>query len=337
MPRYWLHRISNEYDVSYSLLMKGYLTLGWSNFADTTIMDDARKDVSEFEKICKKKECADKRSRWSMWYFAQFAKGDTVVVPLYDGKFMICKVTEQAKPIQAFTDDFEAGLKANINSGEIDLGFAAKVDFLTEEFMRSEYAEDALAARMKMRQTNGEITDRDIIDNIDKIIRGEKITPFCVSVKGCADEFLKPILDKLTPIQFEKLIQQYMQKLGADDAFIPAKNEPGKTDSADADVIAIFNALKIVVLIQAKHHKEITDKVAVNQIAKYTDQVKADGSKLLCDYSVKDYLKIPWAVTSADCFDKQAAEEANEKKVRLINRKEFAEMLLDAGIVNINI
>ena len=38
MCNYWLHRISHEREVSYDLLEKGYLTIGWSNFIGTDIL-----------------------------------------------------------------------------------------------------------------------------------------------------------------------------------------------------------------------------------------------------------------------------------------------------------
>ena len=35
--RYWLHRISHEWDVSYKLLSAGYLSIGWSALAGSGI------------------------------------------------------------------------------------------------------------------------------------------------------------------------------------------------------------------------------------------------------------------------------------------------------------
>ena len=39
---YYLHRISHEGNISYSLLENKILTLGWSKFADSNILDAAR-------------------------------------------------------------------------------------------------------------------------------------------------------------------------------------------------------------------------------------------------------------------------------------------------------
>ena len=47
--KYWLHRISHEWDAAYKLLSEGWLTIGWSSLYDSGI--DKVKDVKEFEKI----------------------------------------------------------------------------------------------------------------------------------------------------------------------------------------------------------------------------------------------------------------------------------------------
>ena len=35
--KYWLHRISHEWDVAYKLLSEGWLTIGWSSLYDSGI------------------------------------------------------------------------------------------------------------------------------------------------------------------------------------------------------------------------------------------------------------------------------------------------------------
>ena len=46
--KYWLHRISHEWDAAYKLLSEGWLTIGWSSLYDSGI--GKVKDVKEFEK-----------------------------------------------------------------------------------------------------------------------------------------------------------------------------------------------------------------------------------------------------------------------------------------------
>ena len=35
--KYWLHRISHEWDAAYKLLLEGWLTIGWSSLYDSGI------------------------------------------------------------------------------------------------------------------------------------------------------------------------------------------------------------------------------------------------------------------------------------------------------------
>lgn len=348
MSKYWLHRISASYDVSYSLLMKGYITLGWSLFADTDILKAARETTTKrFEIICEDKGCSKTRARWSMWYFAQFSEGDIIVVPTARGKFSICRIIEQAKSISSFQHEIgnftsDLGKQVSWDNGRlscesqiVDVGFAAKVEFLQKEIYRSEYADAALTARMKMRQTNGEITNRDLCISVDNAAALEKPIRFYDAARECAKALLKPI-KKLRPDQFEKLVQAYMKRIGADDVYIPAKNEHGKSGDADADVVAVFNALKLAVLIQVKHHEGITDKYALKQIYEYVNQLKDPNSELNYDYD-EEYQILPWVLSSAAEYDEDAKSYAKENSIRLINGIEFAEMLLDVGIVNLNI
>ena len=65
--KYWLHRISYEWDVSYALLAKGYLTLGWSDYCTSGIESKVHgeRDIEVFESIMK--ELGEtSRSRWNL-------------------------------------------------------------------------------------------------------------------------------------------------------------------------------------------------------------------------------------------------------------------------------
>ncbi|MDO4837434.1 MAG: hypothetical protein Q4B32_03460, partial [Clostridia bacterium] len=48
------------------------------------------------------------------------------------------------------------------------------------------------------------------------------------------------------------------------------------------------------------------------------------------------YTAIPWVISSGTGFSKEAVALAQEKGVRLIDGPEFARMLVDVGIVNID-
>ena len=48
------------------------------------------------------------------------------------------------------------------------------------------------------------------------------------------------------------------------------------------------------------------------------------------------YTAIPWVISSGTGFSEEAVALAQEKGVRLIDGAEFARMLVDVGIVNID-
>lgn len=66
--KYWLHRISHHGEVSYDLLKKGYLTVGWSRFLDQpdklieTIKD--KESGTDFRDYTEKRGITTK-GRWS--------------------------------------------------------------------------------------------------------------------------------------------------------------------------------------------------------------------------------------------------------------------------------
>ncbi len=83
-------------------------------------------------------------------------------------------------------------------------------------------------------------------------------------------------------------------------------------------------------------HKKETSSWAVKQIKRYKEQMSDDNS---------EYTYASWVITSAEEFSKEAkaeaADEGNEdkgrkNKVRLIDGKEFARMLLDIGLLNLD-
>ena len=41
--KYWLHRVSHEWRISYALLKKGYLTIGWSKFMQEGLLEAVQK------------------------------------------------------------------------------------------------------------------------------------------------------------------------------------------------------------------------------------------------------------------------------------------------------
>ena len=345
--KYWLHRISHYKEVSYKLFEKGYLSLGWSDYSNLGILDIARKNTDEFENNVLQKDKKN-RSRWNMWYFARFRVGDIIIVPLSNGEFNVCEVLDLAKPIGSIQNEIGDFYDENdqlitwdngslIRENEkIDLGFVIKVKPLKNtNIKRSEYADKALTARMKMRQTNGDISD--IAESVELVIEANSpIRFYNIALEKGAEELQKIIDKKINPDKFERLVKAYMEKIGANDPEIPAKNESGKKDKADADVIADFDLLRVTIIVQVKHHKEKTGKWAVEQISKYKKQMEDKDSDLS---HIKDekYTNIAWVISSCDDFDDEAIDLAESENVRLINGSEFAKMLLDAGLSEIDV
>ena len=127
-----------------------------------------------------------------------------------------------------------------------------------------------------------------------------------------------------------------MNKIGADNTYIPPTNERGKTNYADADVVAVFEALRTTIQIQVKFHSEYTDEWAVEQIGRYKNQIE-DKETDLSHVNEEDNYIIPWVVSTCDDFTKEAIETAKKYKVRLINGIEFARLLMDTGLSNLDI
>lgn len=75
------------------------------------------------------------------------------------------------------------------------------------------------------------------------------INLYNLTIEKLTENLLKLIQEKIDADRFEKLVEWYMKRIGADDTVIPAKNN---LTEGDADVIAYFESLKTAVLIQVK-------------------------------------------------------------------------------------
>lgn len=97
---------------------------------------------------------------------------------------------------------------------------------------------------MKIRQTNASIKDLKL--SIEKSIENYQINKpihlHSIIIEKTSDLVLNAIKNELNPDKFEKLVKTYFKTIGANDVFIPAKNEKNK--EGDADIIAVFENLK---------------------------------------------------------------------------------------------
>ena len=122
---FWFHRISYEARVSYPLLGKGFLTIGFSGLLtehENIVVDIKNDKITEsdfngvFQDVYKKVS----RNRWFLWDFAKFAIGDQVVVPS-DKTFAVFEVVETAKAVRYLPPNDIANLKDSLSGKNIFL------------------------------------------------------------------------------------------------------------------------------------------------------------------------------------------------------------------------
>ncbi|OFV71416.1 MULTISPECIES: restriction endonuclease [Acetobacterium] len=337
----WLHRISHCYEVSEPLLEQNYLTIGFSDYVEKYESYPDDKTIQEnFEKDMANIYAQNFRQRFNLRKFLfEFKVGDLVIVPSW-GKFSVYRILDLAVPMIRLPQEVLDAAKINAYFGkdgllwekktdqEIDLGFFIKVEPVKQNIPRDGYCSSALISRMKIRNATAMITglEKDVLEAVRRHEENNPIDFHDEASKVIRDHLKKIILDKLDDIRFEKLVLWYLKKIGATEAYIPAKNESGKEDGADADVVAIFELFKVIIYVQVKHHDGQTSDWAVQQIAKYKEQK---------DQRDDPYTRLTWVITSAE-FTDDAKSKAQADEVRLIDQNEFAEMLIDVGLEGIN-
>jgi len=338
----WLHRISYHAEVSYPLLENNYLSIGFSDFSESSFisMTCVDKGWDAFEQYFDETWGSRPKTRYNLWRFiAEMDEGDWVVVPSW-GTFSIYELTEElAMPISEIEiQDLrdwhgnrlikkDNGLLYRENNDLIDLGFVRKVKTIKKGIPRYEYADSALTSRMKIRSTNANISD--LKQSIEKAIlgyeKGQPLNIHSLIINKTRQQILDTIRAELSPDKFEALVRWYFLRIGASDSYIPSKNESGK--EGDADVVAVFEPIKTIIYAQVKFHIGETSTWALEQIKSYKQQKDSmdDG-----------YSKISWVISSADGFSQEAYDFAKEAKVLLVDGTQFTIMLLEAGIVNLD-
>jgi len=343
--KYWLHRISYFANVSYPLLDKGYLSIGFSDFTDETFI----KEVSEsnwdyFEKAFKETWGNCPATRYNLWRFiAEMCKNDIVLIPNPWKTFSIYEIEEQkvilpsSLPIDnswfdwnkiKITRDKDGHLILDgEKDGFIDLGFFRKVKLIEREIPRYEYADEALYASMKNRKTNVNITK--LKESIEDAIKSfQKKEP--INLKNCLfessiEKWLEIIHSKLNPTKFEKLVKLFFERVGATSIEMnPDKNNPDK--AGDVDVIADFEPIKTIINVQVKFHKNETNEIPVQQIRDF-----ANSQENLNDGYSRQY----WIISSCDSFSDECNRLAFENSIILINGNQFIRMIMEAGLQNI--
>lgn len=336
---YWLHRISHHAELSYPLLDKGFLTIGFSDFTQNQFINKVLEDDwNYFNGQFQEMWGETPRTRHSLWRFLKFNQGDIIVVPSR-GSFFVCEIIDK-KPLlinEAYSDDLKTwgdkevttnGTHLISEAGKVyDLGFARKVKIIQKNISRAKFADAKLTSRMKMRQTNASINDlkKSVEKSIKNYIDNRPINLHSIIEESVSDLVLNAIKTELNPDKFEKLIRTYFMTIGANEVKIPAKNERGK--EGDADIVAVFENIKLIIYTQAKFQKGKIDESGTNQILEYkTNKESIDDG----------YNKIAWVITSANTFNERAEKIATENEIQLIDGPEFSKMLLNAGINLLN-
>lgn len=336
---YWLHRISYLAELSYPLLENGYLTIGFSDLTDSELIEKVLKnDWSFFNNQFQEKWGHIPRTRHNLWNFLKMEKGDVIIVPSW-GTFFVCEIIDD-KPLligETFSENLKSWgdkkIKTNgkyllsENDDVYDLGFARKVKVLYKNISRDKFADAKLTSRMKIRQTNAQINDlkTSIEKSIENYKENKPIHLHSIIIDKTTSFVLETIKNELNPDKFEKLIKIYFKTIGANEVTIPAKNESNK--EGDADIVAVFENIKLIIYIQAKFQKGQISEWATTQILDYkTNKESIDDG----------YNKIAWVITTANTFNENASNLAKQNEVQLINGMEFSKMILNAGINLLN-
>lgn len=352
--RYWLHRISHHQEVARPLLEKeegaGFLTIGFSYVSNPEFLSKAL-SASQVDDIDEEMIALfgyKSRSRFGLWRFLhEMEPGDRVLVPGYK-VFSIYEIkgepelirevnavdlkTWNKKPVEK-KDNF-----LFVDDNEVDLGFFRRVNLHqgAKNISRADYADRDLTARMKIRVTNADISGLE--KSIDTAVSHHKdkqpLSLHSSIMEQAGKLVLENIYKELNPSKFEHLVAWYFKKIGASETSIPSKMGEAQEGVADVDVIATFESIKTLVYVQAKFHgtDSETDKWALEQIKEYRK------NQLLDD----DYSKIYWVVSSAKEFSEECVNLAKgirqerRMSLSLINGEEFARMLIDAGIENLD-
>jgi len=354
----WLHRISHNGYASYPLLNLGYLSIGFSDFSNpdflnkvTNLLDS---EVWNYVNAEFQKEWGSiPKTRHNLVRFLRDIKaGDWVLVPK-QGTFSIYEVSDDhpfcireidptglrawGLPDGSPLKLTEHGLERDGNDKEPDLGFARNVRRIhthERDISRAKFADAALTARMKIRSTTADISDlrENITRSLKRFNEDRPINLHATLFDLHAETTLEAIRDDLDPDKLESLIRWYLEKAGGK-AVIPAKNESGK--EGDGDIVAVFEAIKTIIYVQAKKHDGETDDWAVQQIVAYRDQKQKGVND---SESIDDgYARIAWVISTAESFSSECIALAKDNNVLLINGPDFVKMLLNAGIEGLDV
>ena len=216
------------------------LSVGWSDFATREFISSHRAKRWEDVPRAIEQQWGKMRAGFGLQRFLQMNVDDRVVVPSW-GTFHVFDVVSDERLIAG--DLPLGGLETwdghGVRMGEdklyeyrdgkrqqdIDLGFFRRVRPVAKDIPRSGYADNALVSRLKVRQTNVEISD--IGESVEQALaRWKNEEPISLAgevTKKCADEVLNLVIKELDPDRLEKLIGCYFKRIGASTARSPVQ------------------------------------------------------------------------------------------------------------------
>ncbi len=328
----WMHRISHCAELSYKLLAQGCLSIGFSELAREKDFVSAMKDAAL---IGKNQRNFLEEKMFSLWgekikqsdvlrrFLLEFQMGDMVVVPLFDKRFTIVKITGQWLTLQ----QYEKQCHFNFFQNEADIGFLFPVSFLLKgkrdtygivSVSREGYADDALCSYMKLAETNADISFMQ--KNVEEAIAKQNNTHFALPKmqEAWAEAFLKIIQDFLQEKHIENLIKRYLQKQGAGCVKIITKAQQQYTE-----MVAEFEQLGLILFVNVEQNVSQIDQWALEQIQAYQKQLshQRDG-----------YIYGMWLISLKSSYSNALKEYAAKQNVQLIEGIAFSKMLLKAGL-----
>ena len=334
---YYLHRISggeNALPLAQALFKKGYLSIGFCDFSEDCYLAKIRGGQSEFDQMFVEKWKSCPRNRWNLWRFVnEMQPGDIVVVPS-PYTFTICEIADN----DVFTNEsIDPALLVDIdgetihkegdylyydNKRIVDLGFYRKIKFVgANDIPRDKFAAQDLYSRMKIRQTNANITD--IGESVEAARRAFRNNKPINLKENILDSTFKIVLEKIqalgNDVKFEQLVEWYLKTLGAR-VETPSKNE-SPTSEGDADKVGYFDNLGFAIMVQVKKHEGTTDSWAIDQIEAYKK-----------NHNFGEYATALWVISSCEKFSDEAKLRAEEASVRLIDGPAFSRMILETGM-----
>lgn len=345
--RYWLHRITggaNAFSFADRLLEEHHLlSIGWCDFSDDNFINQVRKNgIKAIEKAMLDDGWGLPRNRYNLYRFlCEMREGDYVIVPS-QGVFSVYGIADDQiysnesidKSIYIDWGGNPAFLNSNgymvdAQNNYIDLGFYRYVVPLALDIPRGEFADADLQKRMKIRQTNADVSDLRISIE-EAILNFENNRPINLKeeiVEDTAPKLLEKIHRYTNPDKFEDLVEWYLKSIGADEIEKPSKNE-SPTEKGDADRVAYFENIKTAIMVQVKKHdaNTSTNDWAVQQIKGYS-----------MNHDYGEYHTQMWVISTCDDFNNDAKQEARNSDVRLINGLEFCKMILDAGLSGLDL